>query len=134
MARPSKADSSCRVQGDEQGALIRRDKTRAGGSTVVRRKSESRQSLMKEDGRGGKRLDVRQPATGAREPREFMERAEELPSEFKANRDRWATVGMKRCHEGIVEVEDADPVAATNARAIAESQDSVTAPDLDADR
>jgi hypothetical protein len=89
---------------------------------------------MKEDGRGGKRLDVRQPATTAREPREFMERAEELPAEFKANRDRWATVEMKRCHEGIVEVEDADPVAATNGRGVAESQDSVTTPDLDAGR
>ena len=76
------------MQGGEQGALIRRDKTRSGGSIVLWRNSESREALMKEDGRGGKRLDVWQPSTGARESREFVKRADELPPEFKADRDR----------------------------------------------
>jgi hypothetical protein len=122
------------MQGGEQGALIRRDKTRPGGSIVLRRKSESREALMEEDARGGKRLDVCQPATGAREPREFVKRADELPPEFKANLDRCEAVGMKRCHDGIVEMEDADPVAETNGRAAGELERSVTTPDCDAGR
>lgn len=134
VARPSKADRPCRVQRGEQDALIRRDKTRPGWSIVLRRKSESREALMEEDARGGKRLDVCQPATGAREPREFVKRADELPPEFKANRDRRETAGMKRCHEGVVEMEDADPVAGTNGRAAGELERSVTTPDLDAGR
>ena len=122
------------MQRGEQGALIRRDETRPGGSIVLRRKSESREALMEEDGRGRKRLDVCQPATGAREPREFVKRADELPPEFKANCDRCLALGMKRCYEGIVEVEDADPVAGTNGRAIGELERSVTTPDRNAGR
>jgi len=57
----------------EQGALIRGDEARPGGSPVLHLKSESRKALMKENGRGGKRRDFCQPATGAGEPREFME-------------------------------------------------------------
>jgi len=89
---------------------------------------------MKEDGRGGKRPDACQAATGTCKPREFVERAEELPPELKANRDRGETAGMQRCHEGIVEVEDANPVSETNGRAVTESEDSVTPPDFDAGR
>jgi hypothetical protein len=89
---------------------------------------------MKEDGRGGKRRDVWQPSTGARESREFVKRADELPPEFKADRDRRETVGMKRCYEGIVEMGDADPVAGTNRHAAGELKRSVTAPDRDAGR
>jgi len=90
--------------------------------------------MMEEDGRGGKRLDVWQPSTGAREPREFVKRVDELPPEFKADRDRRAPVDMKRCYEGIVEMEDADPVARTNCHAAGELKRSVTAPDRDAGR
>ena len=134
VTRPSKADRPFRVQRGEQGALIRCDKTRPGWRIVLRRKSESREALMEEDGRGGKRLDVCQPATGACEPREFVKRADELPPKLKANRDGRETAGMKRCHEGIVEMEDADPVAGTNGRAAGELERSVTTPDRDAGR
>ena len=41
---------------------------------------------------------------------------------------------MKRCYEGIVEMEDADPVARTNRHAAGELKRSVTAPDRDAGR
>ena len=41
---------------------------------------------------------------------------------------------MKRGDEGIIEVEYADPVAATNRRAVGELARSVMTPDLDAGR
>lgn len=116
----------------EQGTLVRGDEARPGGSLVLRLKSESCEALMKENGRGGKRLDVSEPGPGARAPRKFVERGEELPPECKTNRDGWETVGMKGCHEGIVEVEHANPVAETNGRAARELKRSVTTPDLDA--
>lgn len=134
VSRPAKAARSCRAQRGEQGTLVCGDNTRPGGSPVLSLKSELREALMKEDSRGGKGLDACQPATGAREPREFVERAEELPPESKGSRDRWKATGMKRGHEGIVEVEDADPVAGTNGRAAGELERSVTTPDLDTDR
>ena len=116
----------------EQSALIRGDEARPSGGLVLRLKSESREALVKENGRGGKRRDVCQPATGAGEPREFVERDDELPSECKANREGRATIGVKRCHERIVEVEHTDLVADTNRRAVGESERSVTTPDLNA--
>ena len=97
VTRPSRVARPCRAKGREQGALIRRNKTRPDGSIILHHKSESREAMMKEDGRGGKRLDVCQPAARAGEPREFMERSEELPPECKANGERWKMVGMKRC-------------------------------------
>jgi hypothetical protein len=42
----------------EQGALVHGDEARPGGSLVLRLKSEACEALMKENGRGGKRLDV----------------------------------------------------------------------------
>ena len=89
---------------------------------------------MKEDGRSGKGLDVGEPASRAREPREFVERAEKLPSECETDRDGQETVGMKRDHEVIVEVEDTDRVAEANGRAVGELEPSVTTPDLDPGR
>ncbi len=41
---------------------------------------------------------------------------------------------MKRGDDGIIEVEYADPVAATNRRAVVQLERSVMTPDLDADR
>jgi len=75
------------MQGGEQGTLIRGHEARPRGSVVLRLKAESLEPLMKEDGRGGKGLDVVQPATGARESREFVKRGDELLSEFQPKRD-----------------------------------------------
>lgn len=89
---------------------------------------------MKEDGRDGERGDACQPPLWAREPRKLLKRGDEVPSEFKANREWRETAGMKRCREVIVEVKDADAVAETNDRAAGELERSVTTPDLDAAR
>jgi hypothetical protein len=85
---------------------------------------------MKKNGRGRKSLDVGQPAPGAREPCEVVERGDELPSEFQAKRDGWEAFMMKGYHEVIVEVKNADPVATPNSHTLGELHDSVTTPDL----
>ena len=124
--RRPKAERSCRMHGGEQRP--------PGRGLVLRLKSELLEPFMKEDGRSEKGLDVGEPATRARETREFVERAEKLPSKCEANRDGQETVGMERDHEVIVEVEGPDRVAETNGRAVGELEPSVTAPNLDPGR
>ena len=63
-----------------------------------------------------------------------MERGTQLPSKFEADRDCRPTGGMKGHDALIVEVEDTDPVPATNGRAVGEVERPMTASDLDANR
>ncbi len=112
----------------------RRPKVEPGRSLVLCLKAELLEPLVKEGGRSEKGLDVAEPAIRAREPREFVERAEKVPSEFEANRDGQETVGIEREPAIIVEVKDTDQIAKTNGRAVGKSDSPVTALDLDPGR
>lgn len=63
-----------------------------------------------------------------------MERGKQLPSKFEADPSWWPAVGMKGHDAIIVEVEDPDPIAATNGCPVDEMERSMTASDLDPGR
>jgi hypothetical protein len=133
VGRSAAPNRAGRTQGSEQGVLISGDESRPGETVAVRLEPESPEPLVEEDRRRLERPHVAQPAPWACEPCQRMEGDKQLPSKFEADRDR--RQGGVKCHDAIiVEVEDTDPVAATNGRAVGEVERSVTASDLDASR
>lgn len=126
------SDWACGTQGGAQSALIDGDKSRPGETVRIGLEPESPEPLVEEIRRRLERMHVAQPATGACEPREGVERGEQLASKFEANRDGRYAVGMKCDDALIVEVENPNPVARTNGRAVGQVESSMAVSDFDA--
>src|SRR5439155_1146913 len=102
-------------------------------AVALRTEAEAGEAAV-EDRDSAEGAHVGERATVDGELRQLTERGHEPAAELEADRERWLAIHVDAGDAGVVDVDDADPVAEGDARAVGEPACPPAPSDLDAER